>query len=95
MNPSFPSFVIHRSTTPVQLEFISPAGRNPPDRDSLVSHAYLALRHGKSSATLRVDLPNCCFPAYRADGAPSTISVANIEHPIARGYQLRTDDPEF
>ena len=69
----------------VQFEFISPAGRNPPDRDSLVTPAYLALRRGKNVATVRVDLPNCCFPAYRADGAPSTISVANAEHPIAKG----------
>jgi len=30
-------------------------------------------------------LPNCCFPAYRADGKPSRIDVVRPEHPIARG----------
>jgi trehalose utilization protein len=70
---------------PIQFEFIPPAGRFPPARESLVTPAYLALKRGKNLASVRVDLPNCCFPAYRPDGAPSTITVAKPEHPIAQG----------
>ena len=70
---------------PVTFEFVSPAGRFPPARDSIVTPAYLALRRGKNLASVRVDLPNCCFPSYRADGAPSAITVAEREHPIADG----------
>ena len=70
---------------PVSFEFISPPGRYVPTRDSLVTPAYLALRKGKNLASVRVDLPNCCFPSYRADGAPSTITVVNPDHPIANG----------
>jgi trehalose utilization protein len=35
--------------------------------------------------TAEHDLPNCCFPAYRPDGTPSTITVAKPDHPIAKG----------
>jgi trehalose utilization protein len=34
---------------------------------------------------VRVDLPNCCFPDYRADGKPSQISVLKPNHPVAAG----------
>lgn len=70
---------------PIVFEFVAPAGRFPPTRESLVTPAYLALQQGGSVSTVRVDLPNCCFPAYRADGAPSKLKVTKTEHPIAKG----------
>jgi trehalose utilization protein len=70
---------------PIQFDFVRPQGRFAPSRDSLVTPAYLALNRGKNLAMVRVDLPNCCFPAYRPDGAPSTITVMKPEHPIAKG----------
>jgi len=70
---------------PVEFEFVRPAGRFAPTYDSLVTPAYLALKQGSRVATVRVDLPNCCFPAYRADGKPSTLTVVDPEHPIAKG----------
>ena len=70
---------------PVEFEFVRPAGRFPPSADSIVTPAYLALRRGKNVATVRVDLPNCCFPSYRADYGPSEFSVVKPEHPIAKG----------
>ena len=70
---------------PVQFEFVSPAGRFAPSSDSLITPAYYALKQGGSVHRVRVDLPNCCFPDYRPDGAPSTIAVLQPEHPIAKG----------
>ncbi|MEM9481172.1 MAG: ThuA domain-containing protein [Verrucomicrobiota bacterium] len=70
---------------PVEFEFIRPAGRFPPSPDSLVTPAYLALKRGKNIATVRVDLPNCCFPAFRPDGEPSKLTVVKPDHPIAEG----------
>lgn len=32
-----------------------------------------------------IHLPWCCFPDYRPDGKPSTITVKSPQHPIARG----------
>lgn len=69
----------------VEFEFVRPPGRMVPTRDSLVTPAYLALKRGSSLERIRVDLPNCCFPAYRPDGAPSALKVMLPEHPIAKG----------
>ena len=59
----------------VQFDYIAPAGRIPPARNSLVTPAYLALQRRGVVTTVRVDLPNCCFPAYRGDGKPSTMHI--------------------
>lgn len=69
---------------PVKFEFIAPEGRFVPTADSLITPAYYAVRRGEQ-LTVRVDLPNCVFPAYRADGKPSTVKVLNRNHPIAQG----------
>ncbi len=69
----------------INFEFIPPPGRFPPASDSLVTPAFYALKRGRQVATVRVDLPNCCFPDYRADGKPSTIAVKSPGHPIAEG----------
>jgi trehalose utilization protein len=70
---------------PIEFEFLPPAGRFPPTKDSLVTPSYLALKRGLTTAMVRVDLPNCCFPSYRPDGEPSTLSVKMPDHPIAKG----------
>ena len=70
---------------PIEFEFVRPPGRMVPTRDSIVTPAYLALKQGKNLAKVRVDLPNCCFPAFRPDGAPSTLTVMKADHPIAKG----------
>lgn len=69
----------------VTFEFIDPPGRMAPSYDSLVTPAFYALKHGAHVGHVRVDLPNCCFPAYRPDGEPSTITVLQPSHPIAAG----------
>lgn len=70
---------------PVEFEFVPPPGRFAPSADSLVTPAYYALKRGRAVGRVRVDLPNCCFPDYRPDGAPSTIHVLLKDHPIAKG----------
>ena len=69
----------------VQFEFIPPNGRSAPSSDSLVTPAFYALKRGRHVFRVRVDLPNCCFPDYRPDGAPSTVTVLKPKHPIAKG----------
>ncbi|MFM8582986.1 MAG: ThuA domain-containing protein [Planctomycetaceae bacterium] len=70
---------------PVKFEFLPPTLGQVPTADSLVTPAYYALRGGNGQLTVRVDLPNCVFPAYRGDGAPSRSRVLLPEHPLARG----------
>ncbi len=69
---------------PVKFEYVAPAGRFIPTADSLQTPAYYAMKRGPQ-LTVRVDLPNCVFPAYRADGKPSTVKVLQTDHPIAKG----------
>lgn len=69
---------------PVEFEFIAPGGRFVPTADSLVTPAYYATRRG-NRLHVRVDLPNCVFPAYRNDGQPSRLRVLRPDHPICRG----------
>ncbi len=40
-----------------------------------------------------VHLPYCCFPAYRADGKPSTVRVLKPDHPIAQGIPPKFEVP--
>lgn len=69
---------------PVKFEFVAPEGRFVPTADSIRTPAYYAMKRG-AQLTVRVDLPNCVFPSYRADGKPSTVKVLKSDHPIARG----------
>jgi trehalose utilization protein len=78
---------------PVKFEFIPPAGRFVPTADSLRTPAYYAVKRG-AQLTVRVDLPNCVFPAYRADGRPSTVKVLYPEHPIAQGLPETFEIPQ-
>jgi trehalose utilization protein len=76
----------------VDFEFIPSPGRFVPTADSLVTPAYYALRQGKVTK-VRVDLPNCCFSSYRADGKPSHVNVLLPDHPLARGLPKTFDIP--
>jgi trehalose utilization protein len=78
---------------PVKFEFVPPAGRFVPTADSLRTPAYYAMRRG-AQLTVRVDLPNCVFPSYRADGQPSTMTVLRPEHPIAAGLPATFTIPQ-
>lgn len=78
---------------PVKFEFVAPEGRFVPTADSLKTPAYYAMRRG-AQLTVRVDLPNCVFPAFRADGKPSTVEVLKVDHPIARGLPASFEIPQ-
>jgi trehalose utilization protein len=70
---------------PVKFEFIPYAGGFVPTKDSLLTPAYYAMRSFNGQLTVRVDLPNCVFPAYRGDGQPSQTRVLLPDHPLAAG----------
>jgi trehalose utilization protein len=78
---------------PVKFDFIAPEGRFVPTADSLKTPAYYAVRRGEQ-LTVRVDLPNCVFPVYRADGKPSTVKVLKSDHPIAMGLPESFEIPQ-
>ena len=73
------------STPKVAFEWVAPPGRISPSWASLVTPAYLAYQRHGVVTTVRVDLPNCCFPAWRNDGKPSQMLTVAAGHPIAAG----------
>jgi trehalose utilization protein len=44
--------------------------------------------------TWRLTLPQCVFPAYRADGAPGHLTTLLPQHPIAAGLPAQWDIPQ-
>jgi len=42
----------------------------------------------------QLTLPQCVFPAWRADGAPSHVTTLLPEHPIAAGLPAKWDIPQ-
>lgn len=68
-----------------EFQFIDPPGRLPPAHGSLLTPNAYVLKTSPDRFRIRVDLPNCCFPDYRPDGAPSRVEVLLPDHPIAKG----------
>jgi trehalose utilization protein len=63
---------------------IAPLTYTAPKRDApLTPSVKQKIEDGK--VVLEVRLPNCCFPAWRADGKPSRVRVMLPKHPIAAG----------
>ena len=56
-----------------------------PSRSAALTPAATFLRNKDGRYEVNLRLPNCCFPAYRPDGKPSTIITKVPSHPIARG----------
>ncbi len=48
----------------------------------------------RNGGVWRLTLPQCVFPAYRADGAPGHMTTLLPGHPIARGLPAHWDIPQ-
>ncbi|MEM1224960.1 MAG: ThuA domain-containing protein [Planctomycetota bacterium] len=79
--------------TPIEFEYLPATGRYQPAGDSIVTPAYLVTKRGGSVVKVRVDMPNCCFPAFRPDGKPSQLTVSQSDHPIAKGLPKTLEIP--
>lgn len=70
----------------VELEFVPPGNRyQAPARDAAVTPSHQVRKFPDGITRVRVRLPICCFPAWRADGKPSFSRTLLPEHPIAEG----------
>lgn len=77
-----------------EVTFIPPPRRNTlPRPDSRVTPYVRERRFPDGTAKLEVNLPFCCFPAYRNDGKPSYLTVLKPDHPIARGVPRSFEIP--
>ena len=65
-----------------------PRERTVPIHGSLLTPAVFGYKKSNDKFHGIVHLPYCCFPDYRPDGKPGTITIRKPEHPIAKGLPL-------
>jgi trehalose utilization protein len=71
---------------------VPPLGYKVPRRDEPLTPS-VRMRMESGIAVVEVQLPNCCFPAYRADGKPSHVRTLLPKHAIAEGLPEKFDLP--
>ena len=62
-----------------------------PKRDAALTPNFTKTTAADGTVTLHINLPNCVFPAYRADGKPSHVTTLMPDHPIAKGLPVNWD----
>ena len=76
----------HSMENELTIETIPPPReRTVPMHGSLLTPAVFGYKKSSDEFHGLIYLPYCCFPDYRPDGKPSTVTVKNIDHPIAEG----------
>ena len=70
------------------VEVAAPGGL-PKATDPLTPKFHYEIAAGE----FRLVLPNCAFPTYREDGAPSHVKVLHPEHPLAKGLPSTFEIP--
>ena len=85
-----------RTRAKIEIRFTppSPAIHGPQARRRGRRPTRRSASSPTASEEVEVHLPYCCFPAYRADGKPSTIRVLKPDHPIARGIPRQFEVPQ-
>jgi trehalose utilization protein len=69
----------------VKFDYVAPPNeRTVPTHGSQLTPAYFSFKKNKAIYQAIVHLPWCCFPDYRPDGKPATLSVKTPDHPIAK-----------
>lgn len=79
-----------RKTVTIKKQTFKPWG--PPKADDPLTPSH-TLKTDGGAVELTVTLPNCCFPSWRADGAPGHMTTLLPEHPIAKGLPAKFDVP--
>jgi len=76
-----------------RVEAIRPEKYAAPGRNDPLTPSVERQKAADGTIVLKVLLPNCCFPAYRADGKPSQVRVLLPGHPLAKGLPEKFDIP--
>jgi trehalose utilization protein len=66
----------------------------PPKYDDLLTPSALYRKYPDGKVQITLSLPNCCFPAYRADAKPSQVRSLLPQHTIARGIPTQFAIPQ-
>jgi trehalose utilization protein len=76
-----------------KVEALRPEKYAAPARNDPLTPSVERRNEPDGTIVLKVTLPNCCFPAWRADGKPSHVRVLLPKHPLARGLPKEFDIP--
>jgi trehalose utilization protein len=76
-----------------RVEAIRPEKYAAPGRNDPLTPSVEERKGADGAIVLKVSLPNCCFPAYRADGKPSHVRVLLPKHPLAKSLPEKFDIP--
>jgi trehalose utilization protein len=74
----------------VSFQYITPEHKAPKIGDPLTPR-LISETNSAGEKVVKVFLPNCVFPSWRADAAPSHVATLLPAHPIAKGVPLRFD----
>jgi trehalose utilization protein len=76
----------HADGRTLTIETVAPPRQyTVPTHGSVLTPAFFGYKKGQKAYHGLIHLPWCCFPDYRPDGNPGTISVKLSKHPIAKG----------
>ena len=79
----------------VQFQFMPPAEPYAaPAKDAPLTPSCYPRKYPGGITSVRVELPNCCFPGNRADGKPGFLNTVRPDHPIAEGIPKEFTIPQ-
>ena len=79
----------------VQFQFMPPAEPYAaPAKDAPLTPSCYPRKYPGGITSVRVELPNCCFPGNRADGKPGFLNTVRPDHPIAEGIPKEFTIPD-
>ncbi len=75
----------HANGKKLTIETVAPPREfTVPIHGGVLTPAYFGYKKSRNDYHGLIHLPWCCFPDYRPDGKPSTITVKSPGHPIAK-----------
>ena len=77
-----------------KVTYVYPRPYAPPKRSDPLTPSFERRTTDGGGVELVVKLPNCVFPAWRADGKPSHVRTLLPDHPVARGIPATFDIPQ-
>lgn len=76
------------------ITYITPKLFEAPKRSDPLTPSVRKETGADGKLHVEITLPNCCFPAYRADGKPSHVTVLRPDHPLAHDLPVHWDIPQ-
>lgn len=77
-----------------KFKFIDGERFEAPERDATLTPHSKVTKKDDGTTEITLHLPNCCFPAYRPDGATSFLKTVSPDHPIAKGIPAEFTLPD-